>query len=240
MGQVQPKSILSSYFNDLVFDEANHKYKAGSKELISVTTFLKRYVKPFDSFAVSHQVAKSKQKKDINVDADYIRRYWNLSGAVSREIGNKLHHYASALPNLDTPQDKLEEAVQAFYLDHIKDQEEVLATELITYFGGLAGTLDLITQDDKGLIIRDWKTSADLEKSYSKMLTPFDDFKDSQLNQYSLQLLCYKYIIESATPFSVHTLEIVKIAESDYEIHQINKEIEEVFNNLLKLKEDGE
>jgi hypothetical protein len=237
--QVQ-QNTLSSYFNDLVFDEANHRYKAGSKDLISVTTFLKRYVKPFDSFAISHQVAKSKQKAGINVDADYIRRYWNLSGAVSREIGNKLHHYASALPNLDAPQDKLEEAVNNFYTDHIKDKERVLATELITYYGGLAGTLDLITQDDKGLIIRDWKTSADIEKSYSKMLTPFDNFKDSQLNQYSLQLLCYKYIIENATKQKVHKLEIVKIAESGYEVYQINKEIEEVFDNLLKLKNDGE
>lgn len=224
---------LQSYFTQLRFNEEQHKYTVDGKELTSVTTYVKKFIKPFDVFMMSHRVANSRKNRGLGLTAEYFRKYWKFKGEMARSIGNITHFFAESMPHFTEPSSPLEKAVIAFYEDIIKDKEVIEAKELMCYYKGLSGTVDLITSDDKGLIIRDYKTSKDLNRSYGKMLAPFNSLKDSQLNQYSLQLLLYAYIIEKVTGNKAYKLEIVKLSDDGYEISQINEEVRTIFNELI-------
>ena len=244
MKEQQQTTAIQDYFNNLHFDEAAHKYRvlADDKQLTSVTTYVNKFVEPFKTHQIASQVAKSKQKKGINVDSDYIKRYWAIKGALSREKGNLVHLFASQMPNFDEPQTDLEEQVIEFYANEILDKEEVLATEMIMYFGGLAGTADLITQKEDGTLhLWDYKTTSDFKKSYNKLLAPFQDFRDSALNTYTLQLCLYKWIIESATPYRVSEMTLVALNDGEpYRLVELNDDLVKCVESLFKSKQNGE
>ena len=98
--------------------------------------------------------------------------------------------------------------------------------------------MDLVTSDERGLIIRDYKTSKQLDDSFGKMLAPFKMFKDSNWNKYSLQLLVYAYIVEKATGVKAYKLEIVKLAEDGYKVVPINPDMKIVFDYLVFCDKD--
>lgn len=224
---------FNDFFNDLIFEEKTHTYRVGEKELISVTTFLKRYVKPFNAPFIAKMVSLSKIKKGNYVSPEYLETYWRLNAEAAAAKGTLVHWYAESIPNLDTPNSLLEWAVYNFYYDVIFNKEEVVEKELKTYFGGLAGTVDLITRDSEGIIMRDYKTTKDLYKSYGKMLGVFSDFKDNKLNQYTLQMLIYSFILEEATGVTPYKREIVQLTEDGYKIIPTNTELELLFNDLI-------
>lgn len=226
---------LEDYFTALQFNEEEHKYTVtGSKQpLTSVTTFVKKFIKPFQAYPISIAAAKSKQRKGIEITAEYLRKYWKLNGQVAMAIGNRVHFFAENMPHFDSPKDLLEESVIKFYKEIIEGKEQIVSRELRCFFKGLSGTVDLITADNEGLIIRDYKTSADLNKSYGYMTGAFSSFKASQLNQYTLQLLLYDYIVRMKTGHAAHKLEIVKISAEGYELVGINEGMRSVFNDLI-------
>lgn len=237
----ESKINLEGYFPNILFNEELHKYTFNGKKLTSVTTHINKFVEPFKSHQIASQVAKSKAKKGLPSDKSYYLKYWHLKGAVARERGNLLHWYASTLPALDTPQNALELNLSDFYHSYIVglQNEEVVATELITYFKGLAGTIDLVTiKEDGTLHLYDWKTNDDFDKSYNKMKAPFDDYKDSARSKYTLQLALYKWIIESATPFKVSEMTIVSIKEEGWQLINMDEDLLATLDNVLNANEN--
>lgn len=234
---------FADYFSKLYFNAEMHQYTVGyGATLMSVTSLIKKYTQPFKSHQIASQVAKSKAKKGLPADKSYYLRYWHTKGALAREKGNLLHLYAGELPNVDIPQTLEEEAVLAYYTNVIvaERNEVVLATELPIYYKGLAGTGDLITiKEDGTLHIYDWKTSAEFDKSYNKFLAPFDSFRDTNRNKYTMQLVLYKWIIESMTPYTVSEMTIVKIDETGYEEIELNEDLEEVITKVIASKNDS-
>ena len=224
---------FNDFFNDLVFKEETHTYKVGGKKLTSVTTLLKRFVKPFDAPFIAKMVSSYKAKNGSYITPEYLEVYWRLNAEAAAAKGTLVHWYAESMPDLDIPNSLLELAVLNFYIDVILDKEEIVEKELRLYFGGLAGTIDLITSDSEGLIMRDYKTTKDLYKSYGRMLGVFSDFKDSKLNLYTLQMLTYSFILEEATGVTPYKREIVQLTEDGYKIVPTNAELELRFNDLI-------
>lgn len=232
---------LQNYFNELIFDEKSHSYKVNSQYLRSVTSYIKTFQKPFDSFMVSTIVAKARAKQNKPADPAYYRKYWEHKAGVAREAGNLVHLFASCMPYFDDPQTNVERQVINFYNERIKDKEQIVATELIMYYGGLAGTADLITMKEDGTLhLWDYKTTVDLDKNKGKLLAPFEMFADSPLNTYTIQLVLYKWIIENATPYKVSELTIVSLVDAadNYEIVDVNDKMVKHCESLFKVNAD--
>lgn len=228
------KYNLQKQFQDLQFDEPTHTYTVKGKKLKSVTTIIKdNFTRPFESFFISRAVSEKYAKDGIDVDQKVVETYWNYISDFAKAYGTLIHYYAEQMPNFMPPKYKAEESVIKFYDEIIKDKEQIVAKELRCYFKNTAGTVDLITADENGLIIRDYKTSKDILKSYGKLRWYFKEFDDCQLNAYTIQLLIYKYLIEEATGIRAYKLEIVKLSDDGYEIHPINRNIAELFNYLI-------
>ena len=66
----------------------------------------------------------------------------------------------------------------------------------------LAGTLDQLYLYDGAIIMGDWKTNkqikTDKDWCFGKMLSPFNNLKDNELNKYSLQISIYRLMLEEA------------------------------------------
>ena len=216
---------LEANFKGLQFEEERHIYNLGEKVLTSTTTFLNNFSKPFDSEMMSRLVDKKNKRNGVDLGADYYKRYWAYYGAEKAALGTRVHFYAEQMPNFTNAKDGFEQSAVDFYQDVIEGKEAIENKELRCYYKGICGTVDLVTSDENGLIIRDYKTSKELDKSFNKLLGQFDRFKDSNWNKYSLQLLVYAYIVEKATGIKAYKLEIVKLAEDGYKVVPINPDM---------------
>lgn len=235
---------LEQYFSDLHFDEETHSYTLNGKDakLTSVTKFVSTFKQPFETYQVSSFVAKAAAKKGKPSDPAYYRKIWKARGRVAAEIGTAFHLFIEQMPTLDEPSNNYERAGVKWFEDCIKDKEEIVAQELRMYHGSLAGTLDLLTKNDKDeYTLHDFKTNASLTKSYSKMLSHFADFDDNALNMYSIQLSLYAYMLKERCNIDVKNLLIVHIKEDGtYDVVPINDSIRQIVVDLLNKSKDAE
>lgn len=122
----------------ITFDEKNHKYYWNGKELISVTTLMKKHGLAPDYSLVSSEVLEAKAERGTLIHAeieDYIKH---------GEIG-------------------FTKELEAFRKYLFINQVEVIKSEQIVYNDIVAGTLDLYLKKD-GFIIADIKTTSTLHK----------------------------------------------------------------------------
>ena len=111
---------------------------------------------------------------------------------------------------------------------------------------GMSDLLCYNTQTNK-LEILDFKTNKKMEKHtrYGKLLYPFDNMSEGEINEYTIQLNLYKYFIEKYTNLEIDALKLVWLNSnnSNYEVfvleniqHLIERMIVCVKNDLLQEK----
>jgi hypothetical protein len=227
---MNPQSILNELnnaYNALQFNEEYHAYTVKGEQLTPVTTYLKRFVKPF----VSHQAASAKAKS-TGVSKDYYLRRWKLVSEEALALGKRIHLFMEYMSPTNPASDGYEQSVVAFFTDLY---EEVIAKEMKCYYKGLAGTVDLITLNEDGTLnLYDFKTGNIHKEGMSKMLAPFDSYKETAINKYSIQLHLYKWIIEKTTSFKVSKCTMVHITQDGYELI----EAKDFTQQLLEEKEN--
>lgn len=158
---------------------------------ISVTNLVKKYVPVFDEDKISKIIAKKEGKTQ-----EYILSKWKQAGKISIDLGNAIHNSIEYyIKYNDIPKHPLLKKIINLLLPNLKSKN--IQSEYIVENEHIKGRLDLIEFiSDKNVIIHDIKTNYDLYKSYSSLLTPFQDLNDSPLNQYRLQLSIYKHLLE--------------------------------------------
>jgi len=190
----------------LKFNEKEHKYTIGKKELESVTTFIGKFFSPFDAKGIARKLAKFPVNKSAKHGVRYFLKIWkqaaehgtethqlieyNILGKQIKDIGKyetrsllKAHHACEWLRSQDF-----------FRLGESFPESRVFDEEL-----GLAGTIDLCVEDCDGLTLVDWKSNKDIKKkSYKskKCFEPIEELDDCSYNKYTLQLSMYAYIME--------------------------------------------
>lgn len=216
-------AMYDKLFKDILYIDKTHEYVnlvTGAK-LPSVTTFIKRFFKPFDE-----KYWLEYKSKQLGIPKEELKKEWDLKGKIGRELGTIIHNYLEArfkrkitspvIPSyIDANKiNRIIDVCEQYYKDwnHI----EVEALELVVGNEKIAGTLDKLME---GGLLRDFKTGQ-LKPGYESLLNPFENLIDSSLNKYAIQLNTYRQLLEEKD-IKINKMEIVFFTEENYEIHDI-------------------
>ena len=218
------KDKLISSFNKLKFEARVHKYTVEGTNFESVTTFLKRFTKPFNEHIMAPLVARKYNRENPDKpkrSGEWYKRYWRSKRNEAAARGTRVHQYAEMFPDFCPPSCEQEKGVLEFF-EILPDKYEVLFSELKIYSDEFkkAGTIDLLllNKETGHLVIADWKTNATNILQYyknSKFKRPFTFMMDTSLNKFKLQLSKYQAILENMTDFAVEQRWIMWLKEGD-------------------------
>lgn len=250
------RKIINTAFTGLSFDEESHTYTLNGKQLISTTTYLKRFSDTFNSFHASEAKGKKKLRENAN-DArtgKYYRARWKFVREEASMMGNRVHLYSECFPYFDDPMDWREQGVLDFF-EWLPENYVVLFMELRVFDEESlhAGTVDglLYNKDTGNLVIYDWKTNKrNINELYKNknLKGDFKDVKATSLNKYSIQLSDYASVIQKNTDFKVEERWVVWLRQdpvnkkdadrnADYTVKRVKVDVKKNNFKLYKVKD---
>lgn len=195
------------------FREQDHSYIDNmDSRYVSVTTFIKKFFPQFDTVRMAKKCAMSQNPRYANRDHREIMQEWAIEGKRGSSEGTNVHEYAEfSLVSPDKCPEpisdrcvKLFSQVDKIILKFVEKGFRIITAEMIVFSPSLriSGTIDLLLFDPatNEMIILDWKQNKDPMSTiniYGKYaFPPIDHLQDTDINQYSLQLSLYQYIME--------------------------------------------
>lgn len=195
------------YYQDknFTFNEAEHVYTLDGKIVYGVTSFLNRFVKPFDSDYWS-----KKKADDEGITQEEMLKRWDDKRDRSCELGHSVHdwiekfyEYNQTKLTKDAEANERIVKFQTIYESRLKNLESI-GSEIRVFSRkyGIAGTIDKLYLWEGNVIVGDWKTNkkikTDKDFCFGKLLYPFERYKENELNKYSLQISLYQLLLEEA------------------------------------------
>lgn len=205
---------INNYFNDLTFEEENHKYFVKGEPIKkSVSKLIEPYKYPtdWDSVLRNSSIRSGRPESEI-------KKEWDDAAKLGCDIGDVAHLFGeNYLFNKDLkPSSGYEEAIVSFW-ESVPDHIVIVGLEIKMYhkeymFAGTADILLYNTLNDT-FIIADYKTNKDLYKNFAsqKMRKPFQNILCSPLGHYKLQLSFYQILVEQVENVKVSKRLIVWI-----------------------------
>lgn len=187
------------------FIEEGHKYLAQKDgreiQLMSSTTFLKRYEKPFPKeFIAPKSAAKRiREGKTTATTGQEVIDMWSMSGDMAKHYGNAVHKAVEYWIKFEEypKNDYLKRVVDAFRKLKIGPcAAEYVMGDIDLELGGMADIIQPIPGKPYCVNLLDIKTNADLYEVRGKLLPPFAHLDSNNFNKYKLQLNLYKYYLE--------------------------------------------
>lgn len=196
---------LATYDNDknFHFDEPSHTYTYGKDTFTSVTTFLSRFHKKFDSDFWS----KRNAQRD-GVTQEEVLKAWQDKNDYANMLGHSVHmwienYYNNVLQELPTNLEIIDRInkFNVIFANHLSKLEHVKCEQRIySRDKRIAGMIDTLFLYKGQVFIIDWKTNLkwtdDSTTTYSKLLYPFSKYWENQHNEYSIQQSLYALILE--------------------------------------------
>jgi hypothetical protein len=240
-------------FNDIKFFDEGHKYvlKDGN-HASSVTTLFKEFEPPFNK-----KFWAEKKAKQQGVSPQEIINLWEANGKFSREKGTLFHAYAENYianrvferpigldDKMNFALDRLEVLFHAFY-EKTKNSLIPIASELVIgdEESRTCGMLDQLYFNKKHneFQIFDWKTNKQIRTepfNNQKLLTELNHLDNCELVKYSLQLSCYKYIIEKMTNIKIGSCFVLWFHEKNetfkhYKVHDLSEDVDKLFKKRI-------
>jgi ATP-dependent exoDNAse (exonuclease V) beta subunit len=193
------KAFESTDFN---FNEKYHRYTYKSEQFISVTTFLAKFHRKFD---FDYWVTKKAEEDGVSVSEK--KKEWSDKNNRSNVIGNGVHnwienYYNSVLQELPVDSDIINRInkFNVIYSTHLHKLTPVkFEQKLFSKNLKIAGMIDSLFLYNGKVIMVDWKTNlkftTDEDTKFEELLYPFESFYKNHLNEYSIQLSLYSYIL---------------------------------------------
>lgn len=196
----------------------------------SVSGFISQFKKPFDK-NISKYVAKSRgvsQQQILDEWAATAKEGTDLGSLVHEWIEDFYNGKNPKMPTIPSPEEdeffghlglensfsieeKATDRINKFLTLHENKLHKLEAKEqefrIFSRKWGIAGTLDALFFMNPAFYVGDWKTNKDFtdddhpKGKRQKLLYPFDDLWDNNLNGYSLQLSTYRLILEEEAGF---------------------------------------
>ena len=217
------RNNIKKVFEDLEFQAKSHIYYLNGRSIPSTSRQIKKHSEPFNSVKWSKIIAKKRGRTPEEIVAE-----WGRKRDMAAANGTRIHDFAERLWEHDdlTPSCSKEEAAKSFIEFVKKDEDlEFVSCELQMYSDAYqyAGTTDLVLRRKSTgkIIIVDYKTNENLDKTYQKLLAPFDFLDNNPFNKYQLQLSYYQIMFEEKTKMEVEERWIIWLRESgSYEIRK--------------------
>ncbi|KPG13834.1 hypothetical protein AN911_00955 [Mycobacteroides immunogenum] len=191
----------------VTFDDYHHIYEtADNKSWLSGSTFAGRYKSEFNAPLIAGKMATK-----YEVDASEVIAMWELNRDASSTVGTAVHkalqlrgQYGDlskavkdgTLESALTKNEILLPIVEAFFesREHETAFYEVFVADPVRHH---CGFIDRLVIEDDGLIVEDFKTNSDLQKSET-IKAPFKGVvPNSKLGAYWLQLSFYARILQA-------------------------------------------
>lgn len=225
---------LWTAFNDIYFEPISHLYTDSfGTTYTSVTTFVNKFIKEeFNSEEIAKKCVSKPKYKDETVES--LMKKWEYTGKYARTLGTEIH---SVMENLWQRKDyngnrELMSQFEGMCKDFDERKEYCITlynklkrfyipikTEFIVndVDNGLCGTIDFLAYNKvkKCYSILDWKTSKEFntfdQYNNAKLLEPFEKFDVCNVNEYSIQLSTYAWILEKHTSLKIGEMVLFQI-----------------------------
>jgi len=216
----QARQTLADATADLRFDEKEHRYFLGRRELSSVSSVVESY-STFDAYGKALDCSRNIRHEHYGKSPEEIMAIWEETARQAAEKGTVAHSYGEACFDLVAGGDG---AVDAVHADRLCEaglaastgKEEAIAhwwnnldlrryipvakeARVVNIEAAYAGTFDVLLYDtvNKGFALRDYKTNKDLFKWFSTYLRPpLTPIKDNDYGKYTVQQNLYSIVLE--------------------------------------------
>jgi len=198
------KSLESYNDQNFKFDPINHKYTYEDNHFISVTQFISKFHKPFDTEYWSNYKAKER-----GISKEEILKEWKEKNDRANFIGTSTHdwiefYFNGEFKKLPTDKDVVDRInkFNHLYADHLHKLEPVcFERKIFSKKWKIAGMIDSIFLYKDKVIIIDYKTNKEFItdetiKYKEYLLPPFDHLYKTHLNEYSIQISMYMMILK--------------------------------------------
>ena len=234
---IKPEDISQQ----IKFDAASHTYTDSTgNSLISVSRMISLYKPPFDPDGhITRAVAKRDGKTPQEVKDD-----WEKMKNDASDRGHDFHSQAESyiktgVISEGTYKDVVEQFSKISFPGPLKSEIMLFSP---TY--KLAGTCDVLSMiDNKNCELLDFKTNKQIRlksKYKTKLLYPLEKYDECEINNYSVQLNLYKFMLEEHG-FKVHKITLYHINPETrkidtYDIPDIKKDIKKLLNHYQSLQ----
>lgn len=191
-------------YNDpkFLFDPIKHKYTYEGDTFISVTQFISRFHKEFDS-----QYWSLRKSIDRNIPQSEIISEWKALNDRANEIGTATHNWIENYFNriyqeLPSDMDVIDRInkFNVIYATHLYKLTPIrLEQRIFSLRWKIAGMIDSLFLYKNKVLILDHKTNKKFttKSDYNeKLLPPFDAYDKCHLNEYSIQISLYSLILK--------------------------------------------
>ncbi len=208
------------------FDEVNHKYyNAFDVEYISVTTFLNTFKKPFDTDAHAARVAEKN-----NTTPEAIKNLWKTITVEAQEKGKNYHKAMEDYIKYGEVAEEYNDLIKSLNRASEGFKSKQKKAECLLWNDGarIAGTADLILENDAEFFVMDFKTNKKFKFSNDfgeKLLEPLNFLDYCEYNIYTLQLSTYAYMMQQATGKHCKGMKILYLTTNTYNNTKYWKEI---------------
>jgi ATP-dependent exoDNAse (exonuclease V) beta subunit len=187
------------------FDPVEHKYTLNGEHFISVTQFISKFHKHFESDYWSN-----KKAEEAGVSQEEILLEWKKLNDRANEIGSQMHNWIENYFNkiwqeLPTDPDVIDRinkfnivySAHLYKLKPIKFEQRIFSRKW-----KIAGMMDALFMYNDNVFILDWKSNKvwthdeHIKGKYEKLLYPFENYYKNHLNEYSIQVSLYKLILK--------------------------------------------
>lgn len=237
----------------LLFNEDAHKYHIGDIQYTSVTTFISTVLfEPFDEDLVSKIIAekeKSQEDKYYGLNEIEIKNKWKETRDLGIGLHKTIENYYNNIQNTDSI--TFYNECQLFW----QFEKEIINTEFLIPYRTewqiydnelkMAGTIDMCYKTkDNQYIIYDWKRIEKLTTSNcfkSGIIDATKNTPDCNLVHYEIQLMLYKYILETNYGIKVSKMFLLLLHPSNesYIRHEIIT-YEPLLNNIIMYRKQNQ
>lgn len=223
----------------IVFDEDPHDYWVKGVRYPSVTKLIHAYFPVFNASRVATRMAQrihlkkyeqywifaySTDRKKLPVDtiAHSIISHWDRKNGEASALGTQLHRYIELIYNDVVPNEAemVGACPERTYFESFKFEMESQGyvpyrTEYMLWDENykIAGMIDMLVYNTltKKFEIWDWKRSKRIEHKnrFGKGYTICRDLDDCNYNHYTLQLNCYKWLLERNYDITISAMKII-------------------------------
>jgi len=228
---------------NITFDEEPHIYYVKEKPYnLSVTSFIHSFFEEFDSKKIVDKFydkwQEDENSKYFGLSKDEIINLWEENGKKQSHYGTLMHQAIEDFYNELKPINNSKEFMHFinFYKDH--KHLKPYRTEWMVYAEDLklAGSIDMVFEEDGVLHIYDWKRSKEIKEQnrWQEGKYPLKHLPDANFWHYSLQLNCYKYILENYYDKKVNELCLVILHPNNenyikLKVPVLKEEVEAIF-----------